>query len=174
MKKNPGEIEKDEQGFRIQFVRHFDYPVETVWEAITDPEKIKIWFTDIEMDFNPGGKMKIFFRDKAHTESNAVIQKIEAPRMFVYTWEDELAEWELIPDGKQACRLIFTYSRIPDEYARSVPAGWHMILDQLETVLNGHVDPYPFGGEETSAGKAMESMYGQQLVRKFPDFKTSK
>ena len=66
----------------------------------------------------------------------------------------------MFPAESNKCRLVFTYSRFADEYAKSVPAGWHVLLDQLETVLEGRTEPYPFEAEEeTEAGRTMKEIY---------------
>lgn len=69
-------------------------------------------------------------------------------------------------------RLILTYSRLPDTYANSVPAGWHILLDQLDAVLQGSKEHYPFGGEETAAGNAMKAIYKKMLAQEYPELKT--
>jgi uncharacterized protein YndB with AHSA1/START domain len=164
-------ITKKQDGFEIRLERVLPFSPEVVWDAITDPQKLAIWFTDIEMDFTVGGKMTIWFRDEQKTESFGKITRIEAPRIFEYTWEDELATWEIFPEGAGRCKLMLTYSRLPDQYAHSVPAGWHQLLDQLETVLNGRTEPYPFGGEETPEGKQLKAVYAEIVRRDFLELK---
>ncbi len=165
MSKSPlGELRKDGDGYLVRFERILPFDVNTVWDAITNPSKMSVWFTDIEMDFVVGGKMIIRFRDKDRTESYGRIKRIEPGKLFEYTWEnedgpDELATWELFPQGSSACRLMMTYQRHFDQYAKSVPAGWHVLLDQLEEMLKGRKEPYPFGDGETEEGKAMKLVY---------------
>lgn len=159
MKDKLGVVTKKGDGFEVKFERILPFDIHTVWKAITEPKQLALWFTDIEMDFKPGGKITIWFRDENRTESSGRIVRLEAPRLFEYTWEGELATWELFPLGPSSCKLVLTYSKLPDQYAISVPAGWHILLDQLETVLNGRTEPYPFGEGETEQGKAMKAVY---------------
>jgi uncharacterized protein YndB with AHSA1/START domain len=159
-----GELKKDGDGYLVRFERHLPYDVNAVWDAITNPSKMSVWFTDIEMDFVVGGKMIIRFRDNDRTESYGRIKRIEPGKLFEYTWEnedgpDELATWELFPEGSAACRLVMTYRRHFDQFAKSVPAGWHVLLDQLGEMLRGRNEPYPFGDGETEEGKAMKLVY---------------
>jgi uncharacterized protein YndB with AHSA1/START domain len=132
-----------------------------VWEAITQPEKLAVWFTDIEMDFAPGGKIKIWFRDENKTASSGKILRIEPFRLFEYLREEELATWEVIPQGKTLCLLRLTYSKLPDNYAIRVATGWHLLIDQLEKALNGVADFPAFGGPETEIARSMKAIYSE-------------
>lgn len=174
MQHNLGQISKKKGGFEVRFERTLPFSIEVVWDAITNPHKLAIWFTDTEMDFVPGGKMVIRFRDENKTESFGKIIRIEPPKVFEYTWEEELATWELFPEGKSKCKLVLTYSKLADNYAISVPAGWHVILDQLEEALKGTTVFPPFGEKETEAGKAMKLIYADIVNREYPDLKTVK
>jgi uncharacterized protein YndB with AHSA1/START domain len=163
-----GKISKKKDGFEVRFERALPYSAEVVWDAITNPDKLAIWFTDMEMAFMPGGKMVIRFRDENKTESFGKIIRIEPPRVFAYTWEDELATWEIFPEGKAKCKLILTYSRLVDSYAISVPAGWHVILDQLEDALGGRKEFPPFGGGETDVTRQMRARYAELVKKEYP------
>ena len=159
-------------GFEVKFERIFNFSREKVWDAITNPDKLTLWFTDVEMDFVVGGKMTIRFRDADKTESFGKIIQIRPPELFEFSWEDELATWELFDEGKSRCRLVLTYSKLPDTYAYSVPAGWHVLLDQLKEVLNGRTEKYPFGGEETEPARKMKSIYLEMVRKQFPELVT--
>lgn len=162
-------ITKKIDGFEVRFERVYNFTREKVWDAITNPDKLAIWFTDIEMEFVVGGKMTIRFRDADRTESFGKILRVKAPELFEFSWEDELATWELFEVGKSKCRLVLTYSKLAEKYAFSVPAGWHVLLDQLDTVLNGRTESYPFGGEETEAARKMKSVYKEIVAKQFPE-----
>lgn len=168
MNSRNGKMTKEVDGYRVRFERRLDSDISVVWAAITQPEQLAKWFTDIDLEFAPGGKITIRFRDDAKTESFGKIVRIEPPRLFEFTWEEELATWEIFQEGK-GCRLVLTYSRLPKEYAAHVPAGWHIILDQLEEVLRGAPGHYPFGGDETELTRKMKAMYRDLLSREFPE-----
>ena len=168
------EISKKIDGFEVKFERIYNFSRATVWNAITNPDQLGIWFTDIQMDFVPGGMMVIRFRDANKTESMGKIIRIKAPELFEFSWEDELATWELFEINPSKCKLVLTYSKLPDTYAFSVPAGWHVLLDQLGEVLEGSTENYPFGGEETEAARKMKAIYREIVARQFPQLiKTS-
>ena len=169
--KDLAHVTKEKDGFKVRFERSLPFHIETVWSALTDPKKMAQWFTDGEMDFVKGGKMTIHFRDEGKTESFGKIVRLEPPHIFEYLWEEELATWELFSEGAQKCKLLLTYSKLPDAYAMSVPAGWHVLLDQLEAVLNGASGPYPFGGPENETTKKVKTVYAEVMGKQFPELR---
>jgi uncharacterized protein YndB with AHSA1/START domain len=165
-----GEVQKLDDGFKVTFERHLDHDIETVWEAITDPKKLKYWFTDIEMEHMPGGKMNIIFRDAGKTVTSGEIVKIEKPFHFVWTWEGELADWRLIPEGKNKCKLVFTYSKMSDQYAVGAAGGFHTLVSRLEQFLNGDKTIYPFGTEEFDPEQELlREKYGEKIFKDHPE-----
>ena len=167
---NPGVVTKEADGFKVIFHRVLNHDIKTVWDAITNPEKLKIWFTDFEMDFKAGGDMKIIFRDATKTVTTGKIVSIDPPNKFVWTWEDELAIWELKSEGKNKCKLTLTYSKLADKHAVGVSGGFHTILDRLELALNGKKESYPFGTEEYDPKQIeLREAYGNIIYEHFPE-----
>lgn len=167
-----GKFTKHADGYKVRLEREFNHPIARVWNALTDTKVLKIWFTDIEMDFKVGGKMTIWFQDAARTATHGEIIEIDPPKRFVFTWESELAEWDLFAIDKHACRLVLTYSKISGEYAASVPGGFHVLLDQLATVLDGRTQAFPFGGEEKNPeAEKIQAMYKKDIYEQFPELK---
>jgi uncharacterized protein YndB with AHSA1/START domain len=168
-----GIIMKKADGLEVRFERVYNASREVVWDAITNPDKLAIWFTDIEMDFVTGGKMVIRFSDADKTESFGKIIRIKKPELFEFSWDDELATWELFEAGPRhvgaKCKLVLTYSKLAENYAFSVPAGWDVLLDQLGKMLNGSKEKFPFGGKETEAARKMKAIYKEIVARQFPE-----
>lgn len=146
--KSLGKVSKTADGYQVRFERHFHHPIEKVWQAITDPEKMKYWFTDIDMDYREGGKMTVHFRNEAKDISHGKILKIDEPHFFSWSWENELAEWELTAEGNTT-HVVLTYSRIERKFATKAPAGVHTLLERLEGALDGKTILYAFGTEES-------------------------
>lgn len=165
-----GKVAKLEDGFQVKFERKLPHAAEKVWDAITKSELLKFWFTDIEMDFRPGGKMTIWFRDAEKTKTYGEIVRIEAPRLFEYTWEGELATWEIIKENDNACTLKLTYSKLAEEYAVNAPAGFHSLLDRLEDLLEGDTTIHPFGTEENDPKQQnLKEDYAQMILKTYPE-----
>ena len=63
-------------------------PVEEVWEALTEPERLEEWFAnDVELELEPGGDG--VFRWDDGEERHAVVEEVEPGRRFAFTWDDE-------------------------------------------------------------------------------------
>lgn len=150
MKAPLGKLAKEKDGYQVVFERVFNHPIEKVWNAITNPEELKFWFTDIKLDFRPGGAITFQFRDEEKTASYGEIVAIEPPNRFAWTWEGELAVWELAALDEHTTRLVFTYSKLTADYAVNAPAGFHDLLDLLEERLDGSEKMYPFGVADTA------------------------
>ncbi len=169
---NPGKILKKEDGYEVQLERIFNHNIKTVWDALTNPEKMKVWFTDVEMDFRERGKMKIIFQDEVKTESFGEIATINPPTLFEFIWlgdgtPDEFARWELFEIENSKTKLVLTYSRLIEDYAISVSAGWHITLDYLEEMLDGRTEFPPFGGAPTQEGEAIKKEYEKLFNKTF-------
>lgn len=156
----PGKITQRSDGYMVEFERSLQHPIEKVWDALTNPSVLKVWFTEVEMDFREGGKMVIHFADGS--SSNGEIVTIQPPTLFEFTWEGELAQWKLSASSKTSCVLKLTYSKLAKDYAIKAPAGFHIILDQLESVLNGRTQPFLLGATtEDPLQKKMVEMYSE-------------
>ena len=63
-------------------------PVEEVWSALTDPERLEEWFAnDVELELEPGGEGT--FRWDDGEERHAVVEEVDPERRFAFTWDDE-------------------------------------------------------------------------------------
>ena len=162
-----GQVWKAADGYAVRFERIFAYDVMTVWDAITNPEKIALWFMNMDIDLSPGGKIVFRFGDEESTYMYGRVIRAEPGKVFEYIWEntdgpDEHALWELFPEGDAHCRLVFTYSRLNDKYAISVPAGWHVGLDFLQEVLDGRTTP---PGEYQQKQQVLHQQY-EAIIKK--------
>jgi uncharacterized protein YndB with AHSA1/START domain len=135
-----------------------DASPETVWEFITDPEKISRWKGKLgSFDAKPGG----VFRIEVIPDNIASGEIVEAdpPRRLVYTWGWEggsvppgstTVEYELVPEGS-GTKLLFTHRDLPNtESAASHAQGWDHYLERLAIAAAGN-DPGPDPWLERSA-----------------------
>jgi len=74
--------------------RLVDVPVELVWEAWTDPEHVKAWFTprpwqtiDCEIELRPGGRFSTVMRDPDGNEfpNTGCYLEVHPPHRLVWT-----------------------------------------------------------------------------------------
>ncbi len=176
MENDPGKITKYEDGYKVAFERTFNHDIHKVWEAITDPEKLKFWFTDIIMDdFKPGGKLTILDREEGKNATHGEIVSIDRPNRFEYIWDGDLAVWELSTTDEGKCKLILTYGKIHPDFILKTPVGWHLLLDRLGGMLGGKHEILSFG-ESTADEPEFQQMYAvykKLVLASFPELDLS-
>jgi uncharacterized protein YndB with AHSA1/START domain len=101
-----GKVSKQADGYMVQFERHYPFDIMTVWDAITNPEKISKWFMKVEMELKPGARITIHYGDEQNTLGYGKITAVEKGKLFEYmaaskaiiaTEQDHAAE--VIQDG---------------------------------------------------------------------------
>jgi uncharacterized protein YndB with AHSA1/START domain len=122
--------------------------VDDVWDAVTDPERLRRWFLPISGDLRVGGTFQL--------EGNAggEIRRCEPPRLLEVTFGSEvsLVRLRLTPDGDDRTELELEHT-VPIEMAGSgagalwVGPGWDLALFALGAYLRGVVveDPAAAG-----------------------------
>jgi uncharacterized protein YndB with AHSA1/START domain len=134
------------EGRRIQLRRTYDSPVDDVWDALTNPERISRWFLPISGEFRLGGRYQL--------EGNAGgrILACDRPHAFRVTWvygemTDEAGASEvgvrLMPVGDDSTKLELEHvAVVPDEFwaeygPGAVGVGWEQGLLGLALHLRG-------------------------------------
>jgi uncharacterized protein YndB with AHSA1/START domain len=127
--------------------RVYDTPLDDLWDACTNPERIPRWFLPVSGDFKPGGRFDI--------EGNAsgTIEHCEPPRSFTATWEFGGAiswiELRLTPEETGGTRFALDHiAHIDDEiWAQygpgAVGVGWDGAVMGLTLHLTGAARPAP-------------------------------
>jgi uncharacterized protein YndB with AHSA1/START domain len=128
-----------ESGETVAVTLQRRYPADPadVWQAITDPERVRRWFLPLTGDLREGGNFEL--------EGNASgdILKCEPPRHLVVTFggESSIVDVQLSGDGQQTL-LKLTHS-VPVELAGSgagalyVGPGWDGALMGIALYLAG-------------------------------------
>jgi len=132
----------DEDRYEVRIERLIPRPIETVWAALTIPERLNDWLgRRAELDLRVGGRYVVWFHGAANDGVQGVITEYDPPRVLAYDWNDSAGDinirWVLRSDG-DGCRLTFTSSCL----AVSQPgigalwflggaAGWHVFLDDF-------------------------------------------
>ncbi|REC50349.1 SRPBCC family protein [Chryseobacterium pennipullorum] len=125
-------------------VQHkIDAPIEKIWEALTDKNKMKSWYFDIE-DFEPQvGKVFNFYEpgtEKKYHHRCEILEMIPQKRMK-HTWSypdysklKTIVTWELIPQEegtlvKLTHEGIENFDRLGSSFSReSFTEGWNGII----------------------------------------------
>jgi uncharacterized protein YndB with AHSA1/START domain len=140
----------------------YDAPVEDVWDACTNPERIPRWFLPVSGDLRVGGRYRI--------EGNAsgTVQSCDPPESFTATWEYggqvSWIEVRLTPEAAGTrLRIEHLIPAGDDRWAEfgpgAVGVGWDMALVGLASHLSSGTGVRP---EEGAAWAA--SPEGQQFM----------
>jgi uncharacterized protein YndB with AHSA1/START domain len=118
-------------------------PVQKVWEAITDKQKMKQWYFDLS-DFKPEVGFEFTFPGKGNEGQDYThlckITKVEPGKLLQYSWRyknyagNSFVTFELFPEG-DSTRLKLTHEGLetfpPDtkDFAReSFVGGWTYLI----------------------------------------------
>ena len=65
----------------VTIARSYDAPIEDVWDACTNPERIPRWFLPVSGELREGGRYQV------QGNAGGLIERCEPPRGFAATWE---------------------------------------------------------------------------------------
>jgi uncharacterized protein YndB with AHSA1/START domain len=149
----------------ITITRVYDTPLDDLWDACTNPERLPRWFLPISGDLRPGGRYE--FQGNA----SGTIERCEPPHVLAATWEygGETSGVELHltpePGGRTQFRLEHVAHVGDDLWAQFGPGAVGIGWDQAVAALTIHLaagdeTPTP---EELQAWQATED--GLEFVR---------
>ncbi len=139
----------------VRFERLLPGPIERVWDYLTQPERLATWLATVSMEPFEGGKVRLEMNPEELPdipESRAVIvgeiSQYRPPRLLEYSWVDpqnpqdppSAVRFTLATEG-DSVRLTLTHRRLPHEYLDKTGAGWHSLLQILESRLTGQETP---------------------------------
>lgn len=137
-----GTLREVDNGYELRFERHFEQPVEEVWQAITEPQHLAEWIGATEVDLRPGGRIKIDETGGAGIDGEVL--EVKEPEVFAFRWDSK--EWgdggpvrfELSEDADGGTLLVLTHVAPAagfEEFRRNTLAGWHYLLALLGSSL---------------------------------------
>lgn len=141
-------IERTPDGGFIRFERHLPYPIEEVWSAITEPERLADWWApfaaDITVDLREGGSIAFDWPEHDVPTFEFRILRLQAMTLLehTHTGPGSWLRWELEPT-EDGTRLRATYFVSDPDLAieRGDVVGAHYGLDRLAAALSGHPIP---------------------------------
>lgn len=140
---NQGELKQVDGGYELRFERRLSHPVDKVWAAISEPERMREWLAIAsELEPESGGRIKLRWQNTDLEGNHAIargnITAFEPPTSIEYDTDIHgLIRWELEPQS-DGCLLRLTVRHdLPEEYLAIVLAGWHVHIDFLEDALDG-------------------------------------
>jgi uncharacterized protein YndB with AHSA1/START domain len=135
----------------VTLSRTYDAPLDDVWGAVTDPERIPRWFLPVSGELRVGGRYAL------RGNASGTIESCEPPRSYTATWEfgGEVSwiELRLVAEHENRTRLVLEHiAHVDDErWAQfgpgAVGVGWDMALSALSLHLTS--------GRSIDRGEAM-------------------
>ena len=155
-----GTLTQTADGYALRFERDLAHPVDTVWAALTRPEKMKGWLSEeAEVDLRVGGMMTFRDHENQGRITDLVDRRVLAFEWKGSNWDGGIVRWELQPTTA-GTRLVLTHEMPPmsdaeaEQFKKDHPglpdgwhpvsstlAGWHTILDRLVPALEGVTVP---------------------------------
>ena len=124
----------------VVFERQFPYPIETVWDAVTDPDELAKWFPGFKLPREVGGRFQIWFSDTCEGPAHVTgeVTAFKPPNLLVCG----TMRFELSTTGDNSCQLKFSDILMFDErnrtdFTNAVLGGWHSFMDLLTDALAG-------------------------------------
>jgi uncharacterized protein YndB with AHSA1/START domain len=128
---------------------YINAPQQKVWEAITTPEIVAVYFrgAQVEGSYQPGTRIRMASPDGSREWGNNTVLEADPPRRLVHTWRslydpDMAAEpesrvtWEIeaMPGGY--CRLTLTHDKLGGAPVTAASVtGWAYYLSSLKSLL---------------------------------------
>lgn len=138
-------------GHGMVVTRHFDAPPEEVWDAWTDPARMREWIRPgpdgdarVVLDVRPGGRLEIDMIGGGRTHAHhGEYVEVDRPRRLSFTW---VADWlpdgtlvtlELTPSGG-GTDLVLRHEKFrTEDMAEKHREGWGGFMEQLAAYLGG-------------------------------------
>ena len=146
--------------------RRYDAAAADVWDAVTDPERLRRWFAPVSGDLRVGGAFQV--------EGNAGgdVRECDPPHALAVTWggPESVVRVRLTPDGDSATVLELEHS-VPVAFVGSgagalyVGPGWDVAVLGLARFLAGEVVDDPAAWEGTPEGQR----YALATIRAWSD-----
>ncbi len=135
----------------VTLQRHYSAEVADVWQAITDPDRVRRWFVPLSGDLREGGNFQL----EGHAGGD--ILSCEPPRHLVVTFGGESSIVDLVLSGGEGQTLLQLTHSVPIELAGSgagalyVGPGWDGALMGIARHLAGEVT-----GDPVAAANSLE------------------
>lgn len=119
------------------YVRRLNHSAAEVWAYLTENEKLKQWFAELEIQsLESGGVIHFQFGDGNYERIE--ILDVETNKRFAFKWPPKNTVQFELREIEGGCELMFRefLYEIDDHTAKDL-TGWHVCLDMIEALLKG-------------------------------------
>jgi uncharacterized protein YndB with AHSA1/START domain len=137
----------------IRIMRHFVEPPVKLWQAWTDPQRVRLWFgsdpngtvIQTQLDVQVGGKFEVTFANADRTTYTCygTYREVEPNTKLIFSWSwkntpdvEELVSVSLQADGSGTL-MTFVHANIDPDTSHAYETGWSTTFEKLEKVLKG-------------------------------------
>ncbi len=130
---------------RLEFRRSWPDPIDDVWSALTEPERLARWIGVYEGERSAGGRgtFTMTHEEGEHAGEPATIAECDPPRRLVVEWtgqEDWRVELDLTEEGGRTVLRFRQWFAAGTDVA-DFAGGWHWYLDKLDAEISGAPAP---------------------------------
>ena len=138
-----GVVTREDDGRqRLEFHRSWPDPIEDVWSALTEPDRLARWIGDYDGERAPGGSGTFTMTHEEEPVGEPVtVVECDPPRRLVVEWVQQDADaWRVdldlwSEDGGTVLRFVQVFPADAD--VTDFAMGWHWYLDKLDAEV-GH------------------------------------
>jgi len=134
----------------VRIEDRYDTDIDDLWEALTDPERLRRWYGVVDGDLRPGGEFRTYIAAN-DIESIGRVEACEPPRRLLLTTRESDESYERgqgVPPYDQAIEATLTWDgdqTILVIEARGMPldkiafygAGWQIHAENLAGYIAG-------------------------------------
>jgi uncharacterized protein YndB with AHSA1/START domain len=146
-----GTVNVDDGYATLRYERRLPHSLEEVWNAITDPKEVSVWFSvKARIDARPGGSVE-YISVPAGKRISGRILVWDPPHVFEHEFHmdphpqhpdgdaESIVRWELTRDGSDNNSTILTliHRRLTKDNSLRYGSGWPIYLDRLVAQLGG-------------------------------------
>ena len=112
----------------VRFERHYPRPVETVWKALTEPERLADWMGVSNVEPRVGGRYETMLDGIKPMHGRVTVW--DPPKTLELHWSndhspDATVRYELSPEA-DGTKLVFTHRHMPFATCALMLPGWHV------------------------------------------------
>ena len=138
---------EDDGRLRLQFTRSWPDPIEDVWSALTEPDRLARWIGTYDGERAPGGTgtFTMTHEEGEHAGEPMTVVECEPPRRLVVEWvQQDTDAWRVDLDlesdnGGTVLRFVQRFPAGAD--VTDFAMGWHWYLDRLEAEVGRRPGP---------------------------------
>ena len=135
-----GSFFKTADSIGVYFERILDHPIDRVWAALTEPGHLARWLAPAEIKGEKGGTITLRLTGGV---MGGTITEWKENTLLEYAWYNgSTVRWELVSEGENRTRLLFTHSHVSGRQMVDAAKGWHYHLDLLALDLDGAPMPH--------------------------------